>query len=212
MCNFNESEYLNKFGERLIALRGEKSLRETSFQIGITEQSLHRYEKRERKPDIITAKRIANYYKVSLDELFDEKYEKGEEDDVLHISSMTGLSIKSIKRIMDNSNDELYMKKLNYFIESGKIESIIYALTALETISKPVLNFNKSPNYIKHFFEDKTVDILDNALKILSCIVDESDASINQKSDPSELEKYMHFLREQFFTDANENVEQVDLD
>lgn len=174
--------------------------------------SVIEYEKRERKPDIITAKRIANYYKVSLDELFDEKYEKGEEDDVLHISSMTGLSIKSIKRIMDNSNDELYMKKLNYFIESGKIESIIYALTALETISKPVLNFNKSPNYIKHFFEDKTVDILDNALKILSCIVDESDASINQKSDPSELEKYMHFLREQFFTDANENVEQVDLD
>ncbi|HRR76729.1 MAG TPA: helix-turn-helix transcriptional regulator [Ruminococcus sp.] len=212
MFIFNDAEYQTKLGERLTALRGVNNRRETSAQMGISEQSLCRYEKGGRKPDLLTAKRIADYYKVSLDELFDENYEKGEEDDVLHISSMTGLSIKSIKMIIDNSNDELYMKKLNYFIESGEIESIIFALTALESISKSVLNFNKSPNYIKHFSEDKTIDILDNALKILNSIVDESDASINQKSDPSELEKYTHFLREQFLTDANEDVEHVDLD
>ena len=62
MCNFNESEYLKKFGKRLIALRGEKSLRKTSSQIGIAEPTLYRYENGERKPDIIMSKRLANYF------------------------------------------------------------------------------------------------------------------------------------------------------
>ena len=212
MCNFNESEYLNKFGKRLIALRGEKSLRETSFQIGITEPSLHRYENGKRKPDIIMAKKLADYYEVSLDELFDENYEKGKEDAFLNISCVTGLSIKSIKSIIDKSNDKHYMKILNYYIESGEIESIIYALSALETISKPVLNINKSPNYIKHFHEDKTIDILDNALKILSSIVDEIDASVIHKGAPSELEKYTQFLKETCINENHEDLEHDDLD
>ncbi len=212
MCNFKESDYLEKFGKRLKTLRGEKSQRETSAKIGITEQSLHRYENGERKPDIIMAKKLANYYGVSLDELFDDTGQKGRDDDILHINSVTGLSIKSIKRIIDNSNNDLYMEMLNYYIESGEIDSIILALTALKTITKPVLNFNKSPNYIKHFFEDKTVDILDNALKILSIIVDEFDASVIQKDAPSELEKYTQLLREQLLNDDHEDIEHDDLD
>ncbi len=212
MCNFKESDYLKKFGKRLKTLRGEKSQRETSAKIGITEQSLHRYENGERKPDIIMAKKLANYYGVSLDELFDDTCQKGRDDDILHINSVTGLSIKSIKRIIDNSNNDPYMEMLNYYIESGEIDSIILALTALKAITKPVLNFNKSPNYIKHFFEDKTVDILDNALKILSIIVDEFDASVIQKDAPSELEKYTQILREQLLNDDHEDIEHDDLD
>ena len=158
---------------------------------------------------LIIAKKLADYYEVSLDELFDENYEKGKEDAFLNISCVTGLSIKSIKRIIDKSNDKHYMKILNYYIESGEIESIIYALSALETISKPVLNINKSPNYIKHFHEDKTIDILDNALKILSSIVDEIDASVIHKGAPSELEKYTQFLKE---TCLNENQEDLEHD
>ena len=113
---------------------------------------------------------------------------------------------------MDKSNDKHYMKILNYYIESGEIESIIYALSALETISKPVLNINKSPNYIKHFHEDKTIDILDNALKILSSIVDEIDASVIHKGVPSELEKYTQFLKETCLNENHEDLEHDDLD
>ena len=212
MCNYNESEYLKKFGKRLIELRGQKNLQEICDTIGITTVTLRRYEHGERKPDIIMSKRLANYFGVSLDELFDENHEKGKEDDFLNISCMMGLSIKSIKRIIDNSNDKHYMKILNYYIESGEIDSIIYALSALETISKPVLNINKSPNYIKHFCEDKTIDILDNALKILSDIVDEFDSSVIQKNNPCELEKYTQFLKETCLDENQEDLEHDDLD
>ena len=212
MCNLNLYDYEENFSKRLIELRGQKNQQEICDTIGITTATLRRYEKGETKPDIIIAKRLADYYEVSLDELFDENYEKGKEDDFLNISCVTGLSIKSIKRIIDNSNDNQYMKLLNYYIESGEIDSIIYALSALETISKPVLNINKSPNYMKHFHEDKTIDILDNALKILSSIVDEIDASVIHKGAPSELEKYTQFLKETCLNENQEDLEHDDLD
>lgn len=209
MCNLNLYDYEENFSKRLIELRGQKNQQEICDTIGITTATLRRYEKGETKPDIIIAKKLADYYEVSLDELFDENYEKGKEDAFLNISCVTGLSIKSIKRIIDKSNDKHYMKILNYYIESGEIDSIIYALSALETISKPVLNINKSPNYIKHFHEDKTIDILDNALKILSSIVDEFDASVIHKGTTSELEKYTQFLKA---TCLNENQEDLEHD
>lgn len=209
MCNLNLYDYEENFSKRLIELRGQKNQQEICDTIGITTATLRRYEKGETKPDIIIAKKLADYYEVSLDELFDENYEKGKEDDFLNISCVTGLSIK---RIIYKSNDKHYMKILNYYIESGEIESIIYALSALETISKPVLNINKSPNYIKHFHEDKTIDILDNALKILSSIVDEIDASVIHKGAPSELEKYTQFLKETCLNENQEDLEHDDLD
>ncbi len=58
------------FSENLIVLRGDKTLKEVSDGIGIDVQSLSRYEKGERIPNVDIAKDIADYYGVSLDALY----------------------------------------------------------------------------------------------------------------------------------------------
>lgn len=219
MSNTKEHKGTNKsLGSNLKELRGKRLLREVCPKLNIDPATLSRIENDNRIPDVITAKRIADFYNVSLDKLLYDKDNESEDipskhnDKMMIVHNITGLSMKSINRISDKSDDKQYMKMLNYYIESGKIDSIIYALSALETISKPVLNINKSPNYIKHFHEDKTIDILDNALKILSSIVDEIDASVIHKGAPSELEKYTQFLKEACLNENQEDLEHDDLD
>ena len=62
---------VNRFGERLLALREER--KETQQQladaIGITRQSLSRYETNERTPNIDLIYNIAKHYNVSSDYL-----------------------------------------------------------------------------------------------------------------------------------------------
>ncbi|WP_308645039.1 helix-turn-helix transcriptional regulator [Paenibacillus sp. EPM92] len=59
------------FGIRLTALRESRSL--TQYQLadktGLTRASLSHYEKARREPDIETLVKLADFFKVSLDEL-----------------------------------------------------------------------------------------------------------------------------------------------
>ena len=57
-------------GERLQALRGERTQEEISKELGITKSSYAMYERGERTPRDEVKVRISKYYGVSVQELF----------------------------------------------------------------------------------------------------------------------------------------------
>ena len=60
-----------KFGTRLKFLRNKKEMtqQELAEMIGITSESISRYENGLRMPDMDTIVRLANYFEISVDEL-----------------------------------------------------------------------------------------------------------------------------------------------
>ena len=59
-----------RVGERLRALRGERTQEEISKELGITKSSYAMYERGERTPRDEVKVRISKYYGVSVQELF----------------------------------------------------------------------------------------------------------------------------------------------
>lgn len=57
-------------GERLRALRGERTQEEISKELGITKSSYAMYERGERTPRDEVKVRISKYYGVSVQEVF----------------------------------------------------------------------------------------------------------------------------------------------
>jgi putative transcriptional regulator len=68
--------------EKLIELRGEKSRSDVASDLNITPQMLGAIERGDRNPSLNLAKKIADYYLVSVDEIFFEQ--KG--NDLCHAS------------------------------------------------------------------------------------------------------------------------------
>lgn len=58
--------------EKLIDLRGEKTVTEVAKDIGITRQMLSAIEAGIRTPSLELARKIANYYSSSIEEIFFE--------------------------------------------------------------------------------------------------------------------------------------------
>ncbi|HCF71899.1 MAG TPA: transcriptional regulator [Syntrophomonas sp.] len=56
--------------EKLIALRGNRTLTATAQILGITRQMLGAIEKGERTPSLNLAKKISSHYGASMEELF----------------------------------------------------------------------------------------------------------------------------------------------
>jgi len=71
---------------RLIQLRGSTPRRIVSEKIGITPQMLGAIERGDRTPSLKLAKKIADYYGVSVDEIFFD----GLDTNCVYEESMTG--------------------------------------------------------------------------------------------------------------------------
>lgn len=56
--------------EKLIALRGDKTRPSVAEDLGITPQMLGAIERGDRTPSLPLAKKIADYYETSIDEIF----------------------------------------------------------------------------------------------------------------------------------------------
>lgn len=57
--------------ERLIAARGERSIAQVAREVGVARESLAAYEGGVRKPQEKTMRKLAEYYGVRADELFE---------------------------------------------------------------------------------------------------------------------------------------------
>lgn len=58
------------FRRQLIQLRGKKGRKEVADDLQITPQMLGMIERGQRTPSLTLAKKIADYYNVSVDEIF----------------------------------------------------------------------------------------------------------------------------------------------
>ncbi|MBM5707747.1 helix-turn-helix transcriptional regulator [Listeria ivanovii] len=58
--------------ERLITLRGKRSRQDVSKDLGVTPQMLGAIERGDRNPSLKLANKIANYYKVPIEDIFFE--------------------------------------------------------------------------------------------------------------------------------------------
>lgn len=61
---------LNKFGEKLRRLRGDRTIREVSEAVGVTEAAMSYYETGKRTPRPQIMIKIAGYYGVPVGVLF----------------------------------------------------------------------------------------------------------------------------------------------
>lgn len=57
--------------ERLIAARGERSIAQVAREVGVARESLAAYEGGVRKPQEKTMRKLAEYYGIRADELFE---------------------------------------------------------------------------------------------------------------------------------------------
>lgn len=91
-------ENINKFGERLLKLREERE--ETQQQladaIGITRQSLSRYETNERTPNIDLIFKVAKHYNISADYLLGLSEIKSSNNKIQNACEVTGLEETAI--------------------------------------------------------------------------------------------------------------------
>ena len=103
---------MSLFSERLKSLRGNMSQAEAAAKIGITAQTLGRYENEQRKPDSETILLICKHYGVSADYLLGLSDSKSVDLDMKIACDMTGLSEEFVTTLSD-------LKK------SGKTEKLV---------------------------------------------------------------------------------------
>jgi Helix-turn-helix. len=170
------------FSENLITLRGDKTLKEVSDGIGIDAQSLSRYEKGERIPNVDIAKDIADYYGVSLDALYGDFNEKPK-DFMLLLCYYTGLSkdsIRYVKLFLDNNG---FSKTLDKIILSDRFGELITYLSQIEKQSNDMLTL-ESKHHKRDSLDDIIIDGLrDKASKIFDSILDTFDARIEKENE-----------------------------
>ncbi len=156
------------FRERLRELRGKKSQEEIAKAIGITPQSLGRYEKKGkggRKPDIEVLKLIAKHFNVSADYLLGLSEIKTIEPDINNACNVTGLNEDAIKKLQDNLYnarilERKYQEILNLIFTNNMFYNI---LVNLYNYSASVISSDLHEN--KHFTEQLNVE--DNGEMIL---------------------------------------------
>lgn len=118
------------FKDRLRELRGNHSQEEIAKAIGITPQSLGRYEKGERKPDIEVLKLIAKHFDVSADFLLGLSDNKTTDSDINNACNVTGLSEASINaiQIINKDFDISYRSNMDILFENPDFAEMFHQL------------------------------------------------------------------------------------
>lgn len=73
---------MNKMNKQLIDARGKRTQTDVATAIGISVKHLSKLERNQRNPSLKTAWKLANFYGKSMEELFSDILEEGEEDEL----------------------------------------------------------------------------------------------------------------------------------
>lgn len=151
----NIMDNVTKFGERLLKLREDRNETQLDLAnaIGITRQSLSRYETNERTPNIDIIYSVAKHYNVSTDYLLGLSQVQSLDNDIQIACKVTGLSDESIKNLkLIESNNERSMTNM-----------IISSQFFLEFVDFITIYFNDLIN--KHFNKMQIEDYWDEINK-----------------------------------------------
>ena len=133
------------FNKRLKELRGKKSKEEIANAIGITPQSLGRYEGGHRKPDIEILKKMAEYFKVSADYLLGISETKIVNENVAATQITTGLSEENVLTLHEFAKErKRNLNKCEY--------------TSIDSINTILEAFFKNPNALRQITNILNID------------------------------------------------------
>lgn len=116
------------FGNRIKALREKenKTQAEAAKEIGTNAQTLGRYEKGDRKPDIEMVQMIADYYNVSVDFLLGREPKFDNQELFVKMCELTGLSEEVISTIVTMKQPHIaWVETLNALLENEEFISLI---------------------------------------------------------------------------------------
>lgn len=120
------------FGSRLKAMRKERgysSAEALADAAGITRQSIGKYEKEERRPDIIVLRSLARALGVSSDYLLGLSEAKSPNETIQGIHREIGLSEKAIVRLsVDTTFGENYIELLSALIAHDSFPKLLQVL------------------------------------------------------------------------------------
>jgi len=135
-------ESISKFGERLLKLREERN--ETQQQladaIGITRQSISRYETNDRTPNIDLVYNIAKHYNVSADYLLGLSDVKSTEQDMKVACEVTELSEKAALNIKKITS-EFFHKEATEVFESNAFYWAMFHLSSALSYAKSASDY-----------------------------------------------------------------------
>jgi transcriptional regulator with XRE-family HTH domain len=108
------------FKRRLKILRRERDIKHIANEIGIACETLRRYEKGDRLPDIDIAADIAKYYGVSIDWLLGiEEKRQSQTEYIGSVCEYTGLSEKAIALLhsLKDADDRKHLGLIDVIIK-----------------------------------------------------------------------------------------------
>lgn len=154
----NVNQNMLVFQERLKALRGNNKLQDVAKEIGISRASLGYYENGDRKPDIESLLKLANYYHVSCDYLLGVTNVASPDINIREISEQTGLNEKAISTLFKHQHNAIRVPEDAY--DDEPIQCQIY-LNTLNKILQPTSNIlTNISNYLylnfDCFYDDDT--------------------------------------------------------
>lgn len=152
------------FKDRLRELRGNHSQEEIAKAIGITPQSLGRYEKGERKPDIEVLKLIAKHFDVSADFLLGLSDNKTTDSDINNACNVTGLREEAIKHLQYLTSDNDLGNNCNileaFILSIGSIDLHDIKNLLLLTEKQEIFEIE----FIKKFCKRENLDVSDEKI------------------------------------------------
>lgn len=148
------------FGKRLFEIREGKreSQQELADSIGITRQSLSRYELGERTANIDLLKKIAEHYHISADYLLGLTDNITTDKDLDYVSRYTGLNECTLGHIQ-MIEKEGYISTLNTLLTSFNMVTI---LENVDNALKVIDNFSNDTDMINDIFNEFIDNVTNN--------------------------------------------------
>ena len=104
-------DYMDNVSKRIVSLREEKgeTQQELANAVGITRQSLSRYEIAARTASVEVLGALAQHFNVSADYLLGLSDVKSTEQDIQTACEVTGLSEKAVLSLCERKEKAIYM-------------------------------------------------------------------------------------------------------
>lgn len=170
---------LVEFGKRIIDLREKSGLsqEEICSKLGVTQQTLSRYEKGQRQASLDFVVSASKYFNVSTDYLLGITDVKSKNKDIQYIHEYTGLNENSISTLG--------------FFNSIPFQSKFYYFDEIDTINL-LLGQEYNTYHIDYGLYDVLADGSNNILKIITNIINLKYIKSNKLiiDESGEIEKY----------------------
>ncbi len=178
------------FGENLKKLRKEKNITQETLAdfLGISFQSISRWERGEAYPDIASLPSIASYFNISIDDLLGYRQDENEEKIIKYINLYDNMKLKDLKLTLDEFKKATKLfpgefritVRYMQLLQEGEIRTLTHEEILDRKYIKPSEEITRIYNNIQKQCTDDSIRIwaktimISNLLWRYDCISDEN--------------------------------------